>query len=68
MLIQSKLLLKPELVTKTHTQKQISTSKQFIQTSHTEYKYFSVYTVQPNSAKNITDLFTLASTISHLPF
>lgn len=51
MLTQSKLLLKPELFTKTHTQKQILTSKQFIQAYHTEYKYFSIYTVQPNSAK-----------------
>lgn len=51
MLTQSKLWLKPELFTKTHTQKQILTSKQFIQACHTEYKYFSIYTVQPNSAK-----------------
>lgn len=68
MLIQSKLLLKPEPFTKTPTQKQILSSKQFIQASHTEYKYFSVYTVRPNSAEYITDLFTLASTVSHLPF
>lgn len=68
MLIQRKLLLKPELFTKTHPQKQILTSKQFMQASHTKYKYFSVYTIQPNCAKNITDLFTLASTVSHLTF
>lgn len=43
MLIQSKLLLKPEPFTKTPTQKQILSSKQFIQASHAEYKYFRVY-------------------------